>query len=465
MSTKKEVITNVVKDAAAAVIAKLEELQEPRNFGVSPDHYRKPSLLTGKESDENAQIVDAPIIKNALNNDTLQKLGQTLKASAKVVSLNISHGLYSGASLIKFIETFQNTATEKLDCSFSNLSFTDKEGEAFIETLKKLRSLKHLHLANNNLDDNFVAVLASALPELKTIETLDLNNNPKIGDSGIQALAKAFLEHPSHSLCHLLVNNNQPVSFATVAILSQTLQRGLKTLRHCSINLTRLDEQTIKDFTQYLQANRERPEGTAWQQVMEDFAEARKTVPHDETEVGAKSGILKERKPSEVPPQAQLESANKMPPPLPPPSRRDTVKNKIPSSSSAALPPPRPRADTASKSSAISDPSQDDKPNFSPALPPLPRPRTGTASKSSSGSAISSVSQNDQPKQSPAKPPHYRMPSSQQGPRKISVPINSSTPTMNPSPGRLAETVSLQSLNPGLANSGLATTKRTGPTP
>ena len=79
-----------------------------------------------------------------------------------------------------------NVCTLKLsNCGVSDLGCTD-----LAEGLKANKTLRHLVLSQNDIGDDGIGTLSAMLARNRVLESLDLSNNPKIGDEGILDLCE-----------------------------------------------------------------------------------------------------------------------------------------------------------------------------------------------------------------------------------------------------------------------------------
>jgi hypothetical protein len=133
---------------------------------------------------------------NKVSAQGIQDLCDSLKKNKTLTSL-VLHGTKIDAPSFKSIcEVLKNNnSLTNLNLGYSK---PDKEGiEILSDALQNNQSLAELGLYATNLDNEKIEILSKSLKVNTGLKKLNLDNNKKIGDEGIQYLLDALLENKS----------------------------------------------------------------------------------------------------------------------------------------------------------------------------------------------------------------------------------------------------------------------------
>ena len=128
---------------------------------------------------------------------------QTLELEGRKID-NQDAKMYGSGILAEALE--QNCTLRHLGLADNNID--DVGAIALSEALRKNKSLKYLYLFDNNIGNAGAIALAQALKINKSLRVLELSGNNKISNIGATFLMKVFKAHTSLKLLRLEENQN-----------------------------------------------------------------------------------------------------------------------------------------------------------------------------------------------------------------------------------------------------------------
>eukprot|EP01114_Cavostelium_apophysatum_P000437 TRINITY_DN10401_c0_g1_i1.p1 TRINITY_DN10401_c0_g1~~TRINITY_DN10401_c0_g1_i1.p1 ORF type:complete len:405 (+),score=32.08 TRINITY_DN10401_c0_g1_i1:98-1312(+) len=129
---------------------------------------------------------------NNLNSAQFLSVAKALSTNSTLIDLEVSCNNLSDDLLVTEAMGFLGGNTTLRKITIYPTTVTPRSARAFAEAAKKTNvSLQHLNFAQNDIEDGGAVAIASILPLLATLTTLDLRSC-KIDTKGMTALAKAL---------------------------------------------------------------------------------------------------------------------------------------------------------------------------------------------------------------------------------------------------------------------------------
>ncbi|KAI8373984.1 hypothetical protein EDC96DRAFT_9975 [Choanephora cucurbitarum] len=177
-----------------------------RNNQLAPPHGTWISNLIAPNPDSTLHgLVELDLSGNNLG-FMIAPLASVLRHNTSLLQLNLANTQisYEGLSVLSNA-LLENKSLESLDLSDNPLSQQSDEGILALKTtLARNSSLQSLNLSNTQLDSSATITLAEALPENRSLTRLDLSKNPHIEMAGVLALAISI--KMNHTLTFLDIN-------------------------------------------------------------------------------------------------------------------------------------------------------------------------------------------------------------------------------------------------------------------